>query len=104
MLYLYFLIYLLCRHLGNLHTEVFSARLHNGKWRKYGVTLSGNQALVYDNCHLTHQRVIPLPDYCANDSSLIISVADSAFQDGEQLPGIGMFVSNIINFCKAVSY
>lgn len=57
------------------------------------MALSGNQALVYDNCQLTHQRVVPLPDYCANDSSLIISVADSAFRESEKLPGTGMFVS-----------
>ncbi len=60
------------------------------------MTLSGNQVLVYDDCQLTHQRVVPLPDYCANDSSLILSVAESAFRDSEQVPGTGMFVSTLI--------
>ncbi len=68
------------------------------------MTLSGNQALVYDDCQLTHQRAIPLPDYCANDSSLIISVADSAIKENEQLPGTGVFVSVLLyEYCMYIS-
>ena len=48
------------------------------------MTLSGNQVMVYDNCELKHQRVVPLPDYCANDSNLVLSVADSTLQEKDQ--------------------
>ena len=48
------------------------------------MTLSGNQVMVYDNCELIHQRVVPLPDYCANDSNLVLSVADSTVQERVQ--------------------
>ena len=66
------------RHLGLLHTESFQTRLHGGKWRKYAVSVSGNLLSLYVDCVFVTSRLVPLPDFCVNDSDVIVSVVDSA--------------------------
>ena len=78
---------LLYRHQGRLHTEVFSARLHGGRWRTFAIELSGNQLSLYVNCQKDMQRIIPLPDYCINDAEVMVTVADTAFTQLEEYTG-----------------
>ena len=76
-----------CRHQGHLHSEVISTRLHGGRWRTYAVELSGNQLTIYVNCERVTQRLVPLPDYCINDTDVVVTVADTAYSHSEEFSG-----------------
>ena len=79
---------LTCRHLGQLRTETFSVRLHGGRWGRYAFVLSGNLLKLFVNCREVYRRLVPLPDFCANDSSLVVTIADSAEHSEEYITGL----------------
>lgn len=92
--YIFLLTY---RHQGHLHTEVISTRLHGGRWRSYVIELSGNQLSLYVNCRREMQRLIPLPDYCINDTEVVVSVADTSFSQHEEYSGREKLHVSIMN-------
>lgn len=67
-------------------------RLHGGRWRRYAIVLSGNLMKVYVNCQEVLSQIIPLPDYCANYPSLVVSVAKSADREHDEFT-TGIYVS-----------
>ena len=88
------LIFYLHRHQGQLHSESIPVRLISGRWRDYAITLSGNQLSFYFDCKLEFSRLIPLPDYCSNDSSIILTVANSMNRGIEYTGSTGLYVCN----------
>ena len=81
------------RHRGVPHPETFTTRLHGGKWRSYALSLSGNQLSLYVDCELAGKRRVPLPDYCANDTEVAVTIADSNYVYHEDF-GTGIYVSS----------
>ena len=87
---------LACRHLGQLRTETFSVRIHGGRWGRYAFVLSGNLLKLFVNCREMYRRLVPLPDFCANDSSLVVTIADSAENSEEYITGLYVSRSNVV--------
>lgn len=81
------------RHQGLLHSESIPVRLLSGRWRNYAIRLSGNLLSFYFDCELVTERLVPLPDYCANDSSIVLSVASSIQGTVEYSGRTGLYVS-----------
>ena len=88
------------RHQGRLHSESIPVRLISGRWRNFAIVLSGNLLTFYFDCEMTVQRLVPLPDYCANDSSLLLSVADSVSGGVEYTGMSGLYVSTKSKSCE----
>ena len=83
------------RHQGNPHAETISRRILARRWIDVAVSLSGNLLTLYMNCRAVYSRIIPLPDYCANDfSSIMVTVADSTERLHDQFSE-GIYVSRL---------
>lgn len=85
------------KHRGLPHSEAFRTRLHGGRWRRYAASLSGNLMKLYVNCVEIYSRLVPLPDYCANDSSnVMLTVVDSALREHSGFTtGLYVYLQNI---------
>ena len=81
------------RHRGRLQSEAIPIRLIGGRWRDYAITLSGNLLSFHFDCQLVLQREVPLPDYCANDTSIVLNVARSMNPGVEYTGSTGLYVS-----------
>ena len=58
------------------------------------MSLSGNVLTLYVNCKESATRIVPLPDYCANDAnSLVVTVADSADREHDSEYSVRLYVS-----------
>ena len=84
------------RHLTQLRTETFSVRLTGGRWGRYAFVLSGNLLKLFVNCREVYRRLVPLPDFCANDSSLVVTIADSAEHSEEYITGLYVSRSKVV--------
>ena len=62
--------------------------------------LSGNLLKLYVDCREEYRRIVPLPDFCANDSSLVVTIADSA--DHSERYITGLYVSVCVCVCVCV--
>ncbi len=55
------------------------------------------------NCVLEFSKVVALPDYCASESGLMVTVADSADREYEETEfGVRLYVSVCVCVCVCV--
>ena len=43
-----------------------------------------------------YRRLVPLPDFCANDSSLVVTIADNAEHNEEYITGLYVSHSSVV--------
>ena len=60
---------------------MFPLRIVTGRWNKIAVYLSGKLLVLSVGCKEVARRVVPLPDYCADDSDLVLGLGGSASQE-----------------------
>ena len=66
------------RHRGVPRTVSVDIRLHPGKWRNYAFVLSGHLLEFYFDCTVMFSEVVVLPDFCVDESSLVVTFADDS--------------------------